>query len=689
MFRVAALQYATTTDVDQNLATCLRLIDEAARQHQPELMVLSEFSNHLSWYDDREHALRVAVTLDGPFLEAIAARAKTHGAYIVINCSLRRGEDTLTVTSLLYGPEGDLLAEADKQTLMGHENVWFSPAETTSPVIETPKARLGLYPCRDGVTMETPRCLALRGVQIACNSLNSFALDEASLHVPARAPENRMFVIAANKVGPLIPVDKLELASQATFIPEPFLYGAGESQIVAPDGRVLAKGPRGEEAIVFAEIDPSEADDKNRPDGTHRIHARRPELYRPIGFKPRERPLSPASEELEVACVSLLEGYTPEDAIASARAQVEALAQDGAKLIVLPELFCFRDARVEDPGAAAELFLPAVRALAEACAGTPAHVVTSLVEGMEDAFMHMGLLIGQAGIVARQAQLHVPARHAWATQGRKLDVVTLPWGKLALVVGDDIVFPETAKLCALLGAHVLAVPFDVQEPWETSLGLRSRAAENRLCIVAATRPKEHGTSTLLDLEREFTIMQPWTERVFDGRISDPIVLASLTEQVVLRGSLHPDAANNKVMSQDTHLLDKRPWWLVTDLTRQQASLTRQQTSDHEDVSESEEESPRSVFPDDPPTLILHYPPVEPAAESLTNAASEALASEPVARESMASEPAASESIASEPAAGEPAAGAVDEGQASADSESARVQPIAEEHVPEEDPARLN
>jgi predicted amidohydrolase len=673
MLRVAALQYATTTDVDQNLATCLRMIDEAARQYQPELMVLSEFSNHLSWYDDREHALRVAVTLEGPFLEAIAARARSHAAHIVINCSLRRGEDALTVTSLLYGPEGTLLAEADKQTLMGHENVWFAPAEKVSPVIETSKARLGLYPCRDGVTMETPRCLALRGAQIACNSLNSFALDEASLHVPARAPENRMFVVAANKIGPLIPLDKLELASQATFIPVPFLYGAGESQIVAPDGRVLAKGPRGEEAIVFAEIDPSEADEKCRPDGTHRFNARRPDLYRPIGFKPRERPASPASDELEVACVSLLDEQTPDEAIAAARAQVEALARDGAKLIVLPELFCFRGARVDDPLSASEWFVPAVRALAEACAETAAHVVTSLVERIEDDFMHTGLVIGPAGIVARQAQLHVPDRHAWATRGRKLDVVTLPWGKLAVVVGDDMVFPETAKLCALLGAHVLAVPFDVQESWETALGLRSRAAENRLCIAAATRPKEHGTSTLLDLEREFTIMQPWSERVFDGRISDPIVLSSLHEQVVLRGCLHPDAANNKVMSQDTHLLDKRPWWLVGD-------LTRQHTFSRADSSESADQA-RAPFSDDPPTLILQYPEpsaIAPSSPVEAESQSEGVPSgEGVPSEGVPSEVAPSEAVPSEAV------------HVSSSEPGPAISALADEAATEEDPARVD
>lgn len=134
MFRVAALQFASNDDVDQNLATCLRMIDAAAAAHSPDLMVLPEFCNHISWYDDREHALRAAVTLDGPFLTAIAERAQRHRTIIVINCSLRRDEDNLTVTSLMYGADGQLLAQADKQTLMGHENVWFTRGSTAIPI---------------------------------------------------------------------------------------------------------------------------------------------------------------------------------------------------------------------------------------------------------------------------------------------------------------------------------------------------------------------------------------------------------------------------------------------------------------------------------------------------------------------------------------------------------------------------
>lgn len=40
--------------MDENLATCLRMTDEAAAG--AEVVVLPEFSNHVSWYSDRDHA---------------------------------------------------------------------------------------------------------------------------------------------------------------------------------------------------------------------------------------------------------------------------------------------------------------------------------------------------------------------------------------------------------------------------------------------------------------------------------------------------------------------------------------------------------------------------------------------------------------------------------------------------------
>ncbi len=73
--RVAAAQFGAGQDVDQNLATCLKAIDQAA-ECQPDFLVLPEFSNHCSWYDNKEHCYKVSVPVGGPFLNTIAEKAK-------------------------------------------------------------------------------------------------------------------------------------------------------------------------------------------------------------------------------------------------------------------------------------------------------------------------------------------------------------------------------------------------------------------------------------------------------------------------------------------------------------------------------------------------------------------------------------------------------------------------------------
>ena len=147
--RVAVAQFAVGADVAANLSTCLRMLDAAARS-RPALVVLPEFCNHPSWYDDAAHCRAVALTPDGEFLSAIAAKAAAMNAYVVINCTLRRPAGECTGTSLLYGPTGELLGSSDKQVLIGHENDFLSKAQRAGPVLTTPLGRFGLYACMTG-----------------------------------------------------------------------------------------------------------------------------------------------------------------------------------------------------------------------------------------------------------------------------------------------------------------------------------------------------------------------------------------------------------------------------------------------------------------------------------------------------------------------------------------------------------
>ncbi|WP_326822138.1 nitrilase-related carbon-nitrogen hydrolase [Streptosporangium sp. NBC_01756] len=598
MVRVAAVQFEVGQDPAANLAACLRMIDAAAAE-RAELVALPEFCNHLSWYDDRAHAHRMACRPDGPFLTAVAERAVRHGLHIKIGVTLAREDGRTTGTSLLYGPDGRLLGEADKQTLMGAENDHLDPGRTASPVIETPLGRLGMYACMEGVINEVCRSLALRGAQILLNSLNSFAVDEASLHVPVRAAENRVWVVAANKVGPLLPADRLPAIAAGLNVPPEWLHGAGESQIVAPDGTIVARAARTGEAVVVADIDVSRADERHRPDGTHIITARRPDLYAPVTAEPRGRTAPEGAGHLAVVVVTHppagsgrglrgengevtgmdpVEPLDPADSVdstdtADTLTVLRKAVLAGAKLAVLPELAGLSPDEVAEAlrGTDAHAVIsvrvprpPVPAAESGKPSGATAHGGTPHGGGSgEPGAAHEGLLIGAGGVVGRQVQLHRTGRHPWATAlGTGLEIFELPWGRLAIVVGDDAIFPETFRLAALADADVVAVPFTPSETWELRLGLLERAAENRLNVVAAGHAGPGGLAgAILAAPRDFTLWTAW-EGPFTGRISHPIVTPVKNGDRVVHGEVFPAQAVNRQVSRRTDLVDGRPWRLA-------------------------------------------------------------------------------------------------------------------------------
>lgn len=524
MTRVAAAQLAAGTDVDANLEACLRMIDAAAKA-RAELVVLPEFCNHLSWYADRAHARRMACTPGDSFLTAIADRAALHRLYVKIGVTLARADGRTTGTSLLFGPDGAVLGEADKQILMGAENDYLDAGQTDSPVIETPLGRLGMYACMEGVINEVTRSLTLRGAQLLLNSLNSFATDEASLHIPVRAAENKVWVVAANKVGPLLPVEQLPTIAARLGVPEDRLHGAGESQIVGPDGICVAMAPAEGEAIVFADIDIARADSKRRPDGTDLLAARRPELYAPLSAAATGRRANAGADTIGAAL-----------AVADT-ATIHELASGGADLIVLPEL-----AAVPIP--------EVVRALH----GTSCHAVLTVREGDT----HLGVLVSAEGVVGRQPQLHPTARHPWATnRGTALTIFELPWGRMALVVGDDAVYPETFRLAAVQDADVVAVSCTPDEPWELRLGLPERAAENRLNVVAAGYTAVGLTGGIYGLSPDFTLWTTWSGP-FTGVISHPEVTVVPPGATRVQATIRPAQAVNRLVSRGTDLVDGRP-----------------------------------------------------------------------------------------------------------------------------------
>ena len=530
--RVSAIQFAVTSDVDANLATVLRMIDEAAK-NKPDIIVTPEFINHILWFDDTEHCWRVSLDIDGDFLKAIGSKAKEHNCYIKVNVTLRREYPKVTGTNILFDLQGNQIAVTDKQILMGNENNFLTPATEPAQIIETSFGNLGMYCCMDGVIPEPARALAVRGAHILLNSLNSFAHDEASLHIPVRSGENKVFVVAANKIGGLVPPQMAQAVADRLKIPAEAIAGAGESQILAPDGTILAKAPKLGEAAIYADIEVDDAYNKLRPDGTDILASRRPALYAPIAESPSPRLTSAGADSAFAAA------YQPETNDINEFTEVIKEAND-VQLIVLPEL-TFQPENIQ-----------------AALKDSDIYVVTSIKEN--DA--HVGVLISKDGIILKQPQLHTCGRHPWATElGDKLEVIDLPFGRLAIVVGGDAIYPEVFRLAVLQDVDVVAVPTKVLEKWEMETGFLERAAENRMNIVVATQPSEIGTSAIFALDKDFTLWTQW-EKDFDGNINYPIVTRAENATGLTRGTIYPALAANKVISQKTNLVDNRPWWLA-------------------------------------------------------------------------------------------------------------------------------
>ncbi len=562
--RVAVAQFGIGEDPGANLDTCLSMLNEAAAVG-PDLVVLPEFCNHPSWYENASQCRAAALEPDGPFLAAIAAQAKALDIWVVINCTLRRPQFRCTGTSLLYDNSGALRGENDKQVLMGHENDHLSPAQHPGPIFDTPFGRVGLYACMDGVINETPRCLALRGAQLLCNSLNSFAKDEGSLHVPVRAAENKVFVAAANKVGPLIPEPILREVSRRTGIPERFLMGAGESQVVAPDGTVLAIASRDEPGVVYADIDLKLANRKQRPDGSDIFALRRPHLYAALAEDPAGQALNQGGEESVRGALVQLAEPGPR-ALANAVEAVSAACRDGARLIALPPLFFLPNQAVDEPAAAAAASASAIDALADAC-GADQYVATTVVAG--DPAQLCGVLIGNRGSVLRQGQLHASRRHPWSSLSEQVEVADLSFARVAVLTSDDACVPETFRLAALAGADTVVVPAMPQEHWELRTGLLERSAENRVNLLVAAQPGEWGVSFATALPKDFTLRTQWEERSFDGWLSHPPQTRAEPNPGITPVEIHPRWAGNKVVSPGTDLLAGRPWQLLDPICGQQ------------------------------------------------------------------------------------------------------------------------
>jgi predicted amidohydrolase len=188
---------------------------------------------------------------------------------------LEREGDVLRNTAVVVGPDG-LLGRYRKTHLpyLGVDR-FVTPGDELE-VVDTPAGRIGVEICYDLRFPELTRALALDGAEILVLPTNwpVEARANADVLTRARAYENRVFLLVANRVG---------RERTAEF--------CGWSQICDVRGDRLVEAGGGEETLLVAEIDVAEAREKDivPSPGTYEMSLfghRRPELYGSLVERP-------------------------------------------------------------------------------------------------------------------------------------------------------------------------------------------------------------------------------------------------------------------------------------------------------------------------------------------------------------------------------------------------------------------
>jgi predicted amidohydrolase len=490
--RVAVAQFYSHTDVEANLQLVVHYMTEA-KQAGCQLLVTPENSNRVRTYESREECFELSEKLDGVFITGIQESAKELGIMVAVGVDLRSDESPdVYIAQILIDSDGSILNVHHKTVFWDYEYTLFTPGSKTLAVVDTRIGRIGQLMCADGIVPEVPRIHALNGAQILVNSLNSRGPDEMRVHEPLRAIENHIWHVAANTVGG----------------PEDGYPWMGGSQIVSPDGEILACAGETDDGMVFADITPETSHPKILKNIGDLNNFRRPELYGdlqlPIDSVPAAAMYGPVDAEdgKKIVRLGVLQTswyHSQKWTLARIPMQLEFAATQGAQICVFPELFAHkRHSARDNPASAAAIGAAALALVQEGAKKNQLWAVASLVEGNGNHYYSTAYLVNPQGSVhTRYRKAHLSAAEKdWATPGDEIVVADTPLGRFGLMIGDEVWLPEVARILSLRGAEAILHPVDWDRAEAAHQAATERTEENRTHLVSVARtdnPAEVGS----------------------------------------------------------------------------------------------------------------------------------------------------------------------------------------------------
>jgi predicted amidohydrolase len=496
--QVATIQFEPTLfRKEENVARLLTLATEAARDGA-RLIVMPEMATTGYCWQDRAEVAPFVETADGPTSQAFAALAREFNCYLVFGMPERDAvTDIYYNSALLVGPQG-LIGVHRKTHPYISEPKWAANGDAGHQVFKTEIGNIALLICMDIHFIETARLAAVGGAQIICHISNWLAERTPAPYWLTRGWENGCALIESNRWGW-----------------ERGVQFSGGSCITDSQGQLLASCDSGDQ-VLSAEL--------TLPLENPALKKRRPELYQRLMtntfmWNPQELfglygadPLPPAKDS-NIAVAQ----FRPENDVNANLQQIRDWAEQakarGVELLVLPERALTGYAGKMN---ALTLDDAPIQAVIRLAMELDIALLVGFAERDGSHCYNSCLLASSAGMNAHYRQIHLSeADQQWASAGDKWVTCDLPCGRVGLLLGEDLLVPEAARILALEGCDIIACPSALDKPaplahqgtaiphvWPIPRGAdpyhwllpRVRAGENNVWLAFANWPEAEGES---------------------------------------------------------------------------------------------------------------------------------------------------------------------------------------------------
>ena len=489
-YQVAAIQYEPTLgEKEKNISDLLGLVARAIA-HGARLIVLPEMATTGSCWVSRDEIATYTESIPGPTTERFELLAKQHDCYIAVGMpEVDPATQAFYNSMALIGPAG-VIGTYRKLHSSISEPRWARDGDLGVPVWDTPLGRLSGLICIDAMYFESARIAALHQADVLLFSMGWTNERCPAGYWMARAFENGVYLIAADRYGK-----------------ERGVQFNGGSCIINPDGTIQSYLDDGE-GIVYGEVDLSRSRDKGwRQRGGevlgHPLADRQPSEYQAIvqnsylweplryhslydlGELPTGQLSCAGIVQMDMPMFSLQLYVSHAERIHALSDMLQSYVRDSMPAIpdvlVLPELVLpgpvpssagtqtdyivhFQKGAIQVPG-------PETEALVALANDLQISIVVGVAERVDASYYNTVLLIDPEGVYGVYRKLHLSQYdRLWATKGNVgLPTFDTPAGRIGLATGYDVLFPETLRVLASKGVDLVCAPAFLAFPQPTGL----------------------------------------------------------------------------------------------------------------------------------------------------------------------------------------------------------------------------